>query len=184
MKSRTWLICLGLCALPLAALANDTPRQGESARPQSSKNSSVPDTAYVLTKLHDTNLMEIEAAKLAKDNAASDGVKDYADKLQSDHEKADDDVKSLAKEERVQLATKLSADSDGAAMLQRLRNVRGADFDRQFLDMMVTDHDKAISMVKAWQAEAQDKKVRSLLEDLLPTLEKHRDQARKLSRKT
>jgi putative membrane protein len=135
-----------------------------------------PSTADVLDKLHKSNLTEIEAGKLAQDNGHSKATKDYGKMLVSDHTSADDQVRALAKEEKIDLSA--STPVVGSNSLADL--TAGPAFDRRFARSMVDDHKKVIAEVTAARDTTTDAKLKTLLAGLLPTLEKHESMAESL----
>ena len=127
----------------------------------------------VLNDLHASNLTEIAAGKLGQKSAVAPAVKAYARMLVKDHTAADAKVRALAKRRSVTLVST-------ARDISNLEAHSGASFDRAFLAMMVTGHGEAIEKVKRAQQTCEDTEVRKLLDETLPRLEKHRDQALKL----
>jgi putative membrane protein len=135
-----------------------------------------PTTAGVLDKLHNSNLTEIEAGKLAQDNGHSKATKDYGKMLVSDHTSADQQVVALAKEEKIDLSPSTPVvGSKGLADL-----TAGPAFDRRFARSMVAAHKKDLAMVTAARDSTTDAKLKALLTALLPTLEKHESMAESL----
>jgi len=65
-------------------------------------------------------------------------------------------------------------------MLEQLRNLRGVDFDKKFLGMMVTEHQQGIAKLQAAQSSLTNKDVLALVKDLLPVYEKHLKAAQQL----
>jgi len=135
-----------------------------------------PSTAEVLEKLHNSNLTEIEAGKLAQDNGHSKATKDYGKMLVADHTSADQQVVALAKEEKVDLSP--STPVVGSKDLADLS--AGPAFDRRFARSMVGDHKKEIAEVTAARDSTTDGKLKALLTAILPTLEKHESMAKSL----
>jgi putative membrane protein len=145
----------------------------------------------VVTKVHQANQKEIEMAQMALDKAESAQVKAYARKVLNDHQGADKKLmayvekKNLDRSKVEQTATGTAAatpkaDEDAHA---RLLSATGADFDRQFVNMMLDEHDKAIDLVKSAKDSVTDKQLRTFLAGVLPKLEQHRKMARELAEK-
>jgi putative membrane protein len=151
------LLLSAMLVLPAAALAADAP-----------------DTSQVLSKLHESNLKEIEMGKLAQSKGASKDVKAYGRTLVKDHTAADKKVKALAKQEKATLP-------DAAPPMKHDDLGTGAEFDTKFAQAMVEDHKKDIDEVKTARDSTTDPKLKSLLDGMLPTLEKHRDIAQKIA---
>ncbi|MFL5271388.1 MAG: DUF4142 domain-containing protein [Anaeromyxobacteraceae bacterium] len=130
------------------------------------------ETARTLAKLHAGNQMEVQAGTWMKEHATNDKVKKFASQMVDDHGKMDDDVKSFAKDQQIDLTSAPKpADmkkGEHRAMLDRLKGMRGAQADREYMRMMVSDHQKDVKEVRAAKAKAQqsgDDKLAKLLDD-------------------
>jgi putative membrane protein len=140
--------------------------------------SNPPTTAEVLNKLHNANLTEIEAGKLAQDNGKSKATKDYGRMLVTDETSADQQVMALAKDENIDLSS--STPVVGTNYVADL--TAGSTFDRRFARSMVDDHKKEIADLTAVREHTTDAKLKKLLTDLLPTLQKHESMAESLEK--
>jgi len=127
----------------------------------------------VLGKLHRSNVKEMQMGKMAQERGQSKDVKTFGKTLVKDHDAADTKVSKLAKTEGVDLAANTPA-------LAHDDMPMGAGFDAAFAKGMLEDHKKDVADVKAARAATTDKKLKSLLGDLLPVLEKHEATAQKL----
>ncbi|HVZ87187.1 MAG TPA: DUF4142 domain-containing protein [Polyangia bacterium] len=136
-----------------------------------------PSTAAVLGKLHLADQKEIQAGEIAEKNGQSGQVRRYGEMLVQDHTAADKKVAALAQEENIDLKANTPAPSpnDMGTMA-----TTGATFDRMFAQDMAQDHKKDINEVTAVRNTTTDPKLRALLTDLLPTLEKHETMAQKI----
>jgi len=135
-----------------------------------------PTTADVLAKLHNSNLTQIEAGKLAQDNGHSQATKDYGKMLVDDRTSADEQVMALAQEENIDLAA--STPVVGANRLAEL--TAGRAFDRRFARSMVDGQQKEIASVTAALYKTKDPRLEDFLAALLPTLQKHESMAKSL----
>jgi putative membrane protein len=133
-----------------------------------------PPPAEVLTKLHQSNGREIAMGKLAQTNGQNKEVKAYGRTLAKDHAAADKKVLAFAKKEKIELPTMTDMKADGMDM------GTGAAFDAKFAQEMLDDHKKDIAEVMSVRDSTTSDKLKVLLNELLPTLEKHRDTAQKL----
>jgi putative membrane protein len=127
----------------------------------------------VLTKLHESNLKEIEMGKMAQKNGTSKDTKAFGKMLVTDHTAAEKKVKTLAKKEKVDLAKEAPAmkhDDLGT----------GPEFDKKFAQAMLDDHKKDVEEAKTARDAATDPKLKGLLTDIVPVLEKHQETAQKL----
>jgi putative membrane protein len=138
--------------------------------------------------LHHASQMEIEMGRLAKTNASSQAVKDYADRIVKDHKAADDKVTQFAKDNNIQMKQPIDRehsrqmDAKASDQLDKLRGLKGADFDREFARIMVKDHEKLINAAITGRDRFNDSKLTNLIDQLLPTLRQHLETAQKLER--
>lgn len=131
-----------------------------------------PPPAEVLAKLHQSNGHEIAMGKLAQQKGQSKEVKAYGKTLAKDHAAADKKVLAFAKAQKIELPTVTDHKGD--------MDMGGAEFDAKFAQAMLDDHKKDIAEVMSARDSTTDDKLKSLLSEILPTLEKHRDTAQKL----
>jgi putative membrane protein len=136
------------------------------------------DTAAVLGKLHHSNQMEIEMGKLAQEKGQSKDVKSFGKTLVTDHTAADKKVAALAKQEKIDLTTAMPQMKHDK--MAPLKTAAGAEFDKAFASAMLEDHTKDVDEAKAARAATTDAKLKSLLDSMIPVLEKHRETAQKL----
>lgn len=116
-------------------------------------------------------MMEVQAGELAKNHGASESVKQFGDRMVTDHSQANDELKSLAQRKGASLPTTIPAKEQHS--LDKLSSLSGPEFDRAYAKDMVTDHKKD---VKAFQKEAQkadDPDLRAFAAKTAPTLEEH-----------
>jgi putative membrane protein len=175
------LIGLGAAALLAAtATAHAADKPAAAGAPAAAS-----ETATVLGKLHHSNQMEIEMGKLAQKNGGSKDVKAFGKTLVQDHTAADKKVTALAKQEKVDLKTAAPPmKPDDQAKMDQLKTQKGAEFDKAFSTAMVEDHKKDVSEASAARDSTSDPKLKALLTDTVPVLEKHRDTAEKLATST
>jgi putative membrane protein len=134
-----------------------------------------PNTAKVLGDLHESDQKEIAAGKLAQKSGKSREVKDYGKMLEKDHSAADKKLTALAKKEKIDLATATPGDSGDMSGM-----ASDPMFDSKFAHEMLDDHKKAIAAVTDARDNTPDEKLKKLLTDLVPTLQKHEDTAQKI----
>lgn len=116
-------------------------------------------------------MTEVELGKVAQQNAQSQQVKEFGARMVQDHSKANDQLQSIAQQKGVQLPQQL--DSEHQQMRDRLAGLHGDAFDRAYMKMMVTDHDKDS---KAFRKEAQnghDRDLKKFARETLNVIEQH-----------
>ena len=138
------------------------------ARPAKAKAGS--DTTFV-KKAAEGGLAEVQLGDLAKQKASSDQVKQFADRMVTDHGKANDELKTLAQSKNISLPSSLSAKDQ--ALKDRLSKLSGEQFDRVYMHAMVKDHTKDVNEFRRESQGAKDPDVKAFAAKTLPTLEDH-----------
>lgn len=138
------------------------------------------DTAAMLVKLHQSDEKEIAMGRLAQKDGKSAEAKAFGKTLVKDHTAADKKVVKLAKEEKLELGSTPDADFGGTVA----KMTEASDFDAHFARMMLDDHEKALASAKSARDATSDDKLKTLLTELVPVLQKHRDLAQTLVDKT
>jgi len=161
------LLVSGLLLAPLLGIAESTGSTETSSERQ------------LLIRLHEADLMEIAAGRLAIARGTTAAIRQYGTDLVKDHGLVEEQVGGLAA--RMSVILPPPAEEPG---LTHLANLTGAAFDRAFVTMMVEDHDKVIALVQGAHSRVRDPQLAALLLKLLPMLENHRDTALALSQTT
>jgi putative membrane protein len=135
----------------------------------------------LVAKLHEANQTEVKAGELARSNGRSREVKSFGEMLIKDHRQADQDLSSLCEKKEIALRDPAEKDTETPRKLEALKGVKGADFDRQFGQLMADGHEKVISLVKTNVSAVKDAELKAQLQGMLPRLEQHRELALKLA---
>jgi putative membrane protein len=96
---------------------------------------------------------EIALSKLAEQRATNPAVKAFAEKMVTEHTQMTESMKPFA--ESWSLTAPTGPDADHQKELDKLSGLSGKDFDKEYIDQMVTDHAKAL---RAFTSEAKDTK--------------------------
>jgi putative membrane protein len=132
------------------------------------------DTTFA-TKAAEGGMAEVQMAELAKTKAQSQAVKDLANRLYNDHTKANDMLKPIATKENVTMPTAL--DAKAQAEYNKLQNLSGADFDREYVNYEIKDHKEDISMFQHEVDHGTNSDIKSWASQNLPTLREHLNMA-------
>ncbi len=120
-------------------------RTVEAARENRSAAVSAADQDFS-KKATEANLTEIDIARVALQKSDNSDVRDYANMIQSDHTAALEDITDLMKEKGVPEPKTLAADT--RRDVDRMSGLSGPEFDREFVNMMVADHQKAVELFR------------------------------------
>jgi putative membrane protein len=131
---------------------------------------SSPDGMFVLDVAKD-GMAEVELGKLASEKATSDDVKKFAQRMVTDHGKANDELKTLAQNKSITLPSDL--DPKAKATHDRLAKLSGPAFERAYVQEMVAGHRKAVAAFKKESTSGQDPEVKAWATKTLPTIEEH-----------
>lgn len=127
------------------------------------------------------SMMEVELAKLAQKNAASADVKAFAKMIETDHSKANSELKSITSSKNISLPTEMMPNHK--KHIHDLSSKRGKDFDKAYIEMMVQDHQEDISKFNEAAQNTTDEQLRTFAIKTLPVLQKHLDRAKSLQGK-
>lgn len=130
-----------------------------------------------ITQAAVAGIMEVEAGKLAQEKANKAAIKAFGGKMVQDHTKANEELKGLASSKGVTVPATLPAAEQ--SHLDAMKQLSGAAFDKHYMEMMVNDHGKVISLFE--QASMSPvAEVKSWAEKTLPVLKSHNEMANKL----
>ena len=159
----------GALAIAAPALAKDP--VDKSAQAQKLPRADVD----MLKKLHQANREEIELGTVAQQVSQRDDVKQFGKMMVDDHKMADEKITKMADAHGVPMGD----DADAMKMADKFRKKDVKDFDKDYLSKMVKDHDKVIHMVGT-KSDDLKSDFQATLNDMLPTLRKHREEAKRL----
>ena len=155
MKKLSIVFVLVGCILFSSALAQQT-------------TSTSTDTATInfVKKAAKGGLMEVATGKLATTKASSSRVRSFGLQMVKDHSKANTQLKQLAATKKIALP---AAPPNDPMLVQ----TKGADFDRDYVRMMVKDHEEDVAMFQKAATSLPDPQIRAFAAQTLPILKEH-----------
>jgi putative membrane protein len=127
----------------------------------------------LLQKIADADKAEIEMGQLAQANASSPKVKDLGQKLVDDHTQNNQQLQQLAQQKGVELKSEEKPDEE--SMKSKFENMKGAQFDKAFLQHEHEDHTKLLKELKSQQDQIQDPDVKSFVSQTMTAVQQHHD---------
>jgi putative membrane protein len=126
-----------------------------------------------------SGMAEVELGKMAQRNAESANVREFGARMEQEHNAANEQLLTI-------LAGKVFAvpqqfDEKRRRTLGRLSKMRGAEFDRAFVQEMVEDHDKAVKKFRQEAEHGKDADLKAFAQTTLPVLEQHQKLAHEIS---
>ncbi|RKN34700.1 DUF4142 domain-containing protein [Micromonospora musae] len=155
-----------LAALVLVGVA---PAAAAQAKAQPSEQ----DTQY-LQAIHQVNLFEITTGELAQQKGQNQRVKDLGKMFVTDHTQLDQTVQQTASQLNVQLPNGPTADQQ--AVIDRLNNASGKNFDREWVTAQLAGHLQAIQATQTEISQGSEQSVIQLAQTALPALQTHYDE--------
>jgi len=134
-----------------------------------------------LTNASQGNYDEIELAKLAEQKATNPAVKSFARRMVTDHTKLGVKMKPFATEWGLSAPTGLSSDAQKAS--DKLNGLSGNDFDKQYMDDMVSDHSKVLDDFTKEVKDTHDAKFKAAVEQGKSVVAAHKNMAYDLKKK-
>jgi putative membrane protein len=126
------------------------------------------------------NLAEISMGQLAQSKGQSDGVRSFGQTLEADHSAANE--KAMVAAQAVGAQTSTEPNAKQKSDYQKMSQLSGARFDREFAAHMAKDHKMEISKYSK-QAKGNGP-VASYAKDTLPDLKKHLETAQSLQKQS
>src|SRR5512140_1386584 len=121
-------------------------------------------------------MAEVQMGQLAKDRGLREEVKEFANRMVTDHSAVNDALQSLAAAKGVALPSQI-ARKDQRAM-DKLGKALGPDFDRAYMGHIVSDHAKDVTAFRREAENGKDADVRNFAASKIATLEDHMRAAR------
>jgi putative membrane protein len=125
-------------------------------------------------------MTEVELGKLAAQKGSSDSVKQFGQKMVDDHSKANEELKQVASNEKMEVPDAL--DSKHQSRIDKLAKLSGPDFDKAYLKDQEKDHKQDVN---EFQSEAQggtDPNVKQFALKTLPVIQDHLSMVKDLNK--
>ena len=129
-----------------------------------------------VTKAADNGQTEVQLAELAAQRATNPEVKSFAQKLVEDHTKVNTELMSLASQKNV----KVDLDDDKDRAYNRLNKKSGSEFDQEFVEHMIDEHEKDVKMFEKAASDAKDPQLRAFASKHVSHLREHLEEAQSL----
>jgi len=116
-------------------------------------------------------MMEVELGRMATQQGTSDAVKQFGQRMVDDHSKANQELMSLASSKGITLPT--SIDDKHKKEMTKLSAMSGAEFDRAYSKLMLSDHKKDVAAFEKQSTRGADADLKAFASKTLPTLQEH-----------
>jgi len=121
---------------------------------------------------------EVQLGQLAKQKAGSPAVREFGEKMATDHQKANDELKQIVQKKGALIPTSLTHSE--TSTLERLQKLSGTEFDKAYISDMVKEHKSDVKEFEKATKNLSDPELKAFAEKTLPTLQEHLTQAQNL----
>ena len=146
----------------------------------SDKEPKFSDADFVKTAISG-GMMEVELGRLGMNKAMNPDVKSFAAKMETDHTVLNKDLIKLAEAMKIEPPKKMAKKHQ--EMVDHMTNYTGKNFDRDFINHMVKDHETDIAEFKKASRDAKNAELKQFATKTLPTLEEHLRLAKEIKEK-
>ena len=195
MKRFAMLLVVSATAVSFACNADNRTASNDSTVGTSGSAVSAGDRAFV-EDMTIGGMAEVELGRMAMERGASPEVKRFGDMMVKDHSKAGDELKQVAMQHSIPMPAAL--DQKHQDLKTTLSNLRGAEFDREYMKAMVDGHEDVVDRLQTRASEDRfgddkgevkpersDNPVEGALNQwaakALPTVRHHLDEAKRIN---
>lgn len=119
----------------------------------------------------ETNKAEMQLARLAEKKTSNNAVKQFAERMITDHTKLEQETQSVASKESVTLPR--GAGAANYHEYQELASKSGSDFDKAYIEFNVKAHEQAISEFQKEASSGANAAIKALASQAVPILKEH-----------
>ncbi|MCC3155904.1 DUF4142 domain-containing protein [Hymenobacter sp. 15J16-1T3B] len=186
MKPYLLAAAVALSSLLGACSGNKDPQEAAQEQNEAKNDAATPATemgkveekkldfdSEFLTKAASGGMLEVELGKLVSQKAVSAEAKQYAQHMVTDHTKANEELKAIARQKNITLPDGLA--DDHKDVYDDVADEKGLDLDKKYLREMQKDHEEDVKEFTEASVKAADPAVKAFAAKTLPTLKMHLD---------
>jgi putative membrane protein len=139
------------------------------------------DDKKFLATASQSDVNEIKISQLAQEKATNPAVKAFAKKMVAEHTKMSNSMKPFA--DQWGLTPPADMDDDHKQEYSKLNGLSGAEFDKEYIDQMVSDHAKALDLFTDEAKDTADAKFKAAVLKAKTMIAAHKNMAYDLQKK-
>lgn len=120
-----------------------------------------------------SDMYEINASKVALEQAESPKVREFAQMMINDHTKSSEALKAAVSASGQTMTMPAQLDAEHQARVASLRDRTGEGFDREYMSQQLAAHGKTLAMLKAYGASGDVAELRQFAQATIPTVQMH-----------
>lgn len=168
-----------LCATP--ALHAQTSSSSQNQPSSTAQRGQFSESDYSFAqKAAQGNTEEVQMGKLAEQKSSNPAVKEFGQRMVTDHSKLNAQLKQLAGQKGAMVPTSMSHHEE--SKMQHLENESGAAFDKAYVKDMVKEHKHDLKEFQSAAKSAQDPELRAYAQSAVPILQEHLTMAENLEK--
>lgn len=171
-----------LVAVTLASGCADRNRaeENESANPgvgtvDTSRGS---DEQRFISDMLEDGRAEVELGRMAQSRSRNPAVREFGEMMVRDHTKAAEELKAAARQ--AEHAAPAETDSDHQRLSEKLSELTGTEFDREYMNAMVSEHEEAVRELEGKSDTSNNAEVKQWAAKTLPAVRQHLDRAKQI----
>lgn len=118
-----------------------------------------------------SGMAEVELGKLALEKGTSQQVKDFAGMMVKDHGMANTELMTLAQQKNITLPS--TVDDEHKKKMDDLSKKTGADFDKAYVDAMVSGHKQTLKLMEDEARDGKDADLKAFASKTAPVVQGH-----------
>jgi putative membrane protein len=166
------------------ALLAGAPVLAQSVGEKTGVNSALdisPTTADFVKEAATSDMLEIQAAKIAEDKGNAEEKK-FAGQMVTDHSKTSSELREMVSGSEVMADIPAKLDSASQKKLDQLKDAKPEDFASDYDPMQVSAHKDAVSLFERYSKSGENAKLKDWAGKTLPALQHHLDMAEAMNK--
>ncbi|MCW2316169.1 putative membrane protein [Rhodoblastus acidophilus] len=139
-----------------------------------------PTTQDFVTQAAHSGEFEIQSSQLALERGDASS-KTFATQMIADHQAMSAQLKDLVKAKSINVTIPQGVSASQQSMLDKLKTLQGADFDRRYRDDQSSGHKDTVSLFERYAKGGENADLKQWAEQATPQLQRHLKQAEDLS---
>ncbi|MGN8054930.1 DUF4142 domain-containing protein [Pedobacter sp. 22163] len=116
-------------------------------------------------------MAEVELGKLALEKSSNPQVKEFATMMVKDHGMANTELMAIAKQKNITLPS--TVDDEHKKKMDDLSKKSGADFDKAYVDAMVSGHKSTLKLMEDESRDGKDADLKAFATKTAPIVQSH-----------
>jgi putative membrane protein len=150
-----------------------TRNEAEDKNDSAMSNKTAEKEAQFIVDVVASNYGEVKLARLGKQKASNNELREVAGILEQDHSAVLSDLKSLASKKGITVPTEENGDSKDK--LKELTDEKASTFDKEWCETLMDNHKTSITKFENAANDVSDADIKSFVTSVLPKLRTHHD---------